>query len=308
MTRTPFSWPVVGLVLLAIATAGLAFVALQGPSTPPGSGPQPTGSALDNPPKVSSKPSTEPADRRVPDVEPPLSLVDAGTAYRGTPGSCLGGATLERTVNGGRTWSQTEPPAQALLSLSAASSVVVQAVLADDSCVAAAWTTDTAGRQWSGPNPTIGRWFRLAQTSRKIASPSGSVPNPCKDPDQTVVELEGLTETSAAVLCEDGEVLTTLDGGVEWASASPVPGAVATAWVGQDLGWVLQVGGDACPGLQLLRSVDAGQNWETGGCVGGSEPPEGRPAVDFVDPLVGMALVGEETFTTDDGGLTWQVS
>ena len=115
---------------------------------------------------------------------------------------------------------------------------------------------------------------------------------------------------AAALLCQDGQVVRSIDGGSGWTNASRVAGAVALAWNSPELGWLLDTGGDLCPGLQALRTVDGGVTWQEGGCVGTSQQAasSGRPALDFADPQNGMALVGTETFVTADGGVTWQAA
>ena len=107
MRRTGGTWATVGLVVLGVVAAVLAFAAMRSTQATPT--PAPSGSALATPneeekPGKDNKSDTEPptTDSLPKAIEPPLLMVDTEVAYRGSTGTCLGGASLERTTNGGR--------------------------------------------------------------------------------------------------------------------------------------------------------------------------------------------------------------
>ena len=164
MRRFAFSWSALAVVALAAVTAVLAVAALRAPSTGSGATPAPTGSALSNPPTVTQQPGGA-RDIGAPDVEPPLALVDLRHAYRGSVGTCSGGSTLERTIDGGESWQSVDAPVAALTDIDAKTSVVVTVVGADASCRPASWSSTSAGREWSGPAVTAGSWFRFPGTT-----------------------------------------------------------------------------------------------------------------------------------------------
>ena len=106
MRRSGGTWATVGLVVLAVVVVVLVFAAMRSTRSTPT--PEPLASALTTPSPEKSGKDTEPNDDvtdALPDtIEPPLLMVDADLAYRGRTGTCLGGAALERTTNGGRSW------------------------------------------------------------------------------------------------------------------------------------------------------------------------------------------------------------
>ena len=312
MRQRKWSWSVVVVLLLTALAVVLVVAALRGPGTPPTT-PIPKGSAFHDPSTVGKGETTKPSDARAADVEPPLVLVDAKTAFRGTTGTCLGGSTLERTTDAGATWQKVKPPAAEVLSIDAESSTVLRVVGADDSCEAGLWNSVDGGIDFNGPSPTAGLWFRQPATNDEIQTASAVVKNPCPDKDVAVVELEAVSSTDAAVLCPNGTVKRTEDGGEKkWIDAGAVQGeAVALAWLTPEMGWVLQKGVDACPGFQVLGTTDGGATWLPRGCVGDAEsvaPGSLRPSLSFSDPLIAMASLDGSVFTTKDGGTTWTLS
>ena len=311
MRRFAFSWSAVAIVALVGIAFMLTVAALRAPGDAPGTVPAPTGSALSDPPTVKAKPGKT-VDVGVPDVEPLLSLVDRETAFRGAVGTCLGGSTMERTVDGGATWGRIKSPANALTQVVAGTSVVVSVVGAGEDCRAASWSSSTGGRTWNGPGATAGLWFRLPDSAKRIQTPSGTVNNPCDDPSVSVREIQGVDPSVGVLLCPDGEIRTTSNGGANWPQKSVVQGAVALAWDSPAEGWLLKQDSELCPGFQLVRTIDGGASWpQTGGCVGdasASAPGAEAPSLDFVNPTDGMATVEGAVFTTTDGGLTWRLA
>ena len=306
MRHFAWSWQALGVVVLAAVTAVLVVAALSGTGGTAVPGPSP--SALSHPPTVSETPTDDPADARPADVEPPLVLVDESTAFRGTTGTCLGGSTLELTTDGAASWRSVKSPANAILQLDAATSAVVNVVGADETCQAATWVSNTAGRVWDGPGATAGQWFRQPDTNRKLQTTIGVVPSPCPDQNDAIVEIDPISATDASLLCSGGEVFRTTNSGTDWTAGSVVNDAVALAWESPDLGWVLEQNTDNCPAFRLSKSIDGGATWQTGGCVGeaaATSPKAARPSLSFADPLIGMANLDGSVATTTDGGLNW---
>ena len=118
----------------------LAFAAMRSTRSTPT--PTPSGSALAaaRTRSRSRTRTTSPTRRRPPTdalpeaIEPPLLMVDTEVAYRGSTGTCLGGASLERTTNGGKTWRPLEVPAEAILDLRTTGADSVEVVGADERC------------------------------------------------------------------------------------------------------------------------------------------------------------------------------
>ena len=313
MSRPRLVWTTLGLVVLALVTGVVAYVAMR--STAPLPAPTPQGSALAGPASVEPTPTStgQPSDGRVQAVEPPLALANARVAYRGTVGACDDQATLERSVDGGRSWRPVRLPVRQLLTLRAVPPSGVDLVGSGSpdgaGCRTATWTSTSAGRSWDGPAAASAQWYRDPDRPREVHTPTGPVPTPCANPNLAAVELVGLSATDAAVLCPKGQVLRTVDGGISWIRMAVVPGAVALAWESRDLGWLLDVSDAQCPSVRLLQSVDGGRTWRVGGCLGllPVRPAEGLlPSLAFADGDIGMAVVGGDVYTTEDGGYGWR--
>jgi hypothetical protein len=313
MRRSGATWTTVGLVVLAVLAVGLAFAALR--STSSGPAPAPGASALESPNEEQKsdkgKPNVTPsmADALPEMIEPPLLMVDRKLAYRGGTGTCLGGASLDRTTNGGNAWRPLEVPAEAILDIRTTGVDSVELIGADDRCRVRLWASADQGNTWAAPTPIQGIFVRLPDTTRDILTPSGTVKSPCPDRDIAPLAVEEVSPTEGVVLCSSGEVLTSADSGVTWESRPPVIGAQAIAFEGPLLGWVLVRDGGRCPGLETQVTQDGGTAWEFGGCVGETPIEDDRelPSLSFASPTEGWADLAGQSYLSLDGGLTWQL-
>jgi photosystem II stability/assembly factor-like uncharacterized protein len=316
MSRARASWTSIGLVVLAVVAVVLAYAALS--ATRGTVSPEPLASALNDPKdeKKSDEPLKQQIDRgdvvdALPEsAEPPLLVVDAELAYRGTTGTCLGGATLERSVDGGARWRPVEVPAAAILTLEATGVDGVDVVGADDRCRTVTWSTTDRGETWSDGRRVTNVFARVPDDVRSLQTPTGVVRNPCPDRDVAPLAVEPISATEAAVLCVGGEVVTTSDGGASFQQVTPVVGGQALAFEGPSLGWVLQRDSGRCGGYQLVQTQDGGTTWQTGGCLG-AEPisdPRSLPSLDFADPERGLANLAGEVFVSEDSGYTWRLA
>ena len=313
MRRSGVTWSTMGLVALAVVAVMLAFAAMRSTGSTPT--PDPRASALASPNEEKKpdkgKPNVTPSmsDALPEMIEPPLLMVDATLAYRGGTGTCLGGASLERTTNGGKAWRSLEVPAEAILDLRATGVDSVEIIGADDRCRVRAWSSADQGATWSDPSPASGVFVRLPDTTRDIVTPSGTVQNPCPDRDVAPLAVEEVSAIEGVVLCSGGEVVTTADAGATWQSRTPVVDAQATAFEGPLLGWVLVRDGGRCPGLETQVTQDGGTAWEFGGCLGETPIEDDRvlPSLSFASPTEGWADLAGQTYLSSDAGLTWQL-
>ncbi len=308
------TWATVGLVALAVVAVVLAFAAMRSTRSAPD--PTPSGSALATPnEETKSDNGGKPDDDRsitdaLPEnIEPPLLMVDTDVAYRGGTGTCLGGAALERTTNGGKSWRPLEVPAEAILDLRTTGTDSLEVVGADERCRVRIWASADQGETWSEPTSASGIFVRLPDTTRDIATPSGVAKNPCPDRDVAPLAVEEVSETEGAVLCSGGEVITTADGGLTWEPRRPVVGAQAMAFEGGNLGWVLVRDGGRCPSYEAQVTQDGGVSWNLGGCLGDTPIDDDRvlPALSFATPTDGWADLAGQSWLTPDGGQRWQL-
>ena len=313
MRRSGGTWATVGLVVLAVVAVVLAFAAMRSTRSTPA--PTPTGSALDTPNEEKkpnkNKPHDDPSmtDALPETIEPPLLMVDPEVAYRGGTGTCLGGASLERTTNGGKKWRPVEVPAEAILDLRTTGTDSVEIVGADERCRVRIWASADQGETWSEPTSASGIFVRLPDTTRDIATPSGVVRNPCPDRDVAPLAVEEVSETEGVVLCAEGEVVTTADQGLTWQARTPVVGAKAIAFEGANLGWVLVGDAGRCPSYETQVTQDGGTTWQFGGCLGETPIEDDRvlPSLSFMSPTDGWADLAGQSYHSSDGGLAWQL-
>ncbi|MFL6182347.1 MAG: WD40/YVTN/BNR-like repeat-containing protein [Actinomycetes bacterium] len=313
--RRSGTWTTVGLIVLAVVAIVLAFAALR--STRGSAAPGPTASVLTKPSDKQHKGNgkngghdkdTGTLADALPDaIEPPLLLVSSSVAYRAQTGTCLGGSALERTTNGGVKWKDAVSLSAAILSLSSVGGDAVDVIGADDRCKTKVWSSTDQGETWTGPTSASGVFARVPDDPSKLATPNGEVKNPCPGHSDAPISVEGISGIEAAVLCWSGQVLTTVDSGATWLKKEPVTGGDAMAFVGPQLGWVLRADSGQCPAYQLMQTQDAGQTWQTGGCLGLTPIADDRelPSLSFADPNNGMADLAGLVYVTDDGGLHW---
>lgn len=309
MRRTS-AWTTIGLIVLAVVALVLAFAAMR--STRGTATPEPLASALtdptDEPRKNEGEQTAELEDALPEAIEPALVMVSDTVAYRARIGSCLGGATVERSTDGGVRWRQMNSPAPAVLSLSSTGGDAVDAVGADDRCKVRVWSSTDRGESWSDAARASDLFTWVPGDPSRLATPSGEVKNPCPQRSEAPLSVETITATEAAVLCVTGDVFTTDDGGAKWTAQVPVIGGQAMAFDSADYGWVLQRDSGNCPAYLLKNTQDGGQSWQTGGCLGVEVIADERqlPSLAFADTALGMADLDGDVYITSDSGLTWQ--
>lgn len=323
MGRGGSTWTTVGLIVLAAVAGVLSFAAIQStqgsvplaPPIPDQAGPSPVSTASE---AVEGDGDGDGGDGggdggslgdALPEtLEPPLLLVSSTLVYRATTGSCLGGAELERSTNGGKRWTPLISPASATLSLTSTGGETLTMVGADSTCEVKVWTSTDQGATWSAPTPASDVFVRDPDDATKLLTPAGTVKNPCPDAQESPISVDGTSPTEAAVLCATGDVVVTQDAGSTWATQSPVVGGVAMTFESASLGWALRLNSGQCPSFQLMRTQDGALTWQTGGCLG--IDPEGDTAgtasVSFADPDSGIADLAGAVYATQDSGLTWQ--
>ena len=110
--------------------------------------------------------------------------------------------------------------------------------------------------------------------------------------------LSTLDESVVRVLCEEGQILGTDDGGDSWAALGRLEGAVDIRFLstGEGYGLAKQPGCSAA----VMRTTDGGTEWERLVCLNGGKPR----AVTARGALV-AAQIGRQTYVSTDGGATW---
>jgi hypothetical protein len=236
-----------------------------------------------------------PADETVPNPDDAL-------AVRARSGTCTtGGATVERSGDGGRTWVNVTEQLRNL--------VLIRRVLVDDpstarivgprtDCESDVWASDDGGLTWTWNGDDSGIWFRRGEANRAVHAPVGSVQGPCAA-RATARDVTDDGQGNGIVLCSDGTVARSRgEDGATWDALGELPDAWGVSFTG-DTGYAVAKGAD-CFGAQVL-SWD-GARWNPLSCV----PDAGvTGAAITVRGQLGLLVGFSGTWRSVDGGVTW---
>jgi photosystem II stability/assembly factor-like uncharacterized protein len=235
----------------------------------------------------------------------PMSVLTATTAARARDrGSCTkGGAAVQLTSNGGRTWRNLKTPVRMVLRLRWTGARSGWLVGANADCRPVMFRTIDTGRTWSRERSTRGAWHLLADPRvRRLHAPYRDVASPCAA-RVGLVDLAPVSLSTAVALCADGRTYRTTDGGGRWQRRGDVRNALAIGFGTDAAGFAVVPGGGRCIGLQVLASADAGRTWRPSGCVPGARGPV--VGLDFADPVNGIFATGSTVYRTKNRGVTW---
>jgi photosystem II stability/assembly factor-like uncharacterized protein len=126
-----------------------------------------------------------------------------------------------------------------------------------------------------------------------VTAPDGPRSTPC-----VPLALSTLDQSVVRVLCEEGQILGTDDGGDAWVALGRLPGAVDIRFLSTGDGYGLAKEAD-CPAA-VMRTTDGGTSWERLVCLPGIKPRAVAAQGDLV-----AAQVGGRTYVSTDGGETW---
>ena len=279
----------IGLVAFLAVDVALVALALR-PTHPDGSGAAattpvtsvttPVATTSTKTPSATATSATTPADAAPSGPAPaPVTVLvgalDATTAWRATTGSCdKGGSALSVTSDGGKTWDKTKAPARSLIRVQPLSADRVFAIGAGSSCELKQYASNDLGASWAAGTAVSGGWARQLDKPTDVLTPQDERAQPCSA-STDVIDLSRTSADQAQVLCADGAVMVTDDGGKTWAADGTVKGGLA---LGNRLEsnrlttYVARVGGD-CPGIDLAR-VAKGKSPDSFSCAGRKVPTQ----------------------------------
>jgi photosystem II stability/assembly factor-like uncharacterized protein len=300
-----------GLIALTAVVAALVGFAIRTPAAPdettdgePAAQPTVTGSATPSHGPPTSSPSPTVSETAEPPNESVLLSVTTktGSAVRALSGDCeSGGAILELSDDGGRTWRKVDVPARGLLRVKSVSAAEAWVVGTDKFCKPRFIRTTDGGRTWTTKISTVGAWHLLPQPVPRLHAPKGNVDSPCAAA-HPAVDLAVTNNTTAAILCDGGQVHTTVDAGATWERAGSTGGATALAFPGSRVGFAAAPGGAGCDGTNVSRTTGSGATWQERGCAKGAD---GGVRLAFSTTTVGLMATVNEAWRTEDAGKTW---
>ena len=162
--------------------------------------------------------------------------------------------------------------------------------------------TFVSGRNFASyPKELASAWYVNPATRGSVHSPSGDRPAPCP----TVVAIAPSDTKSAAVLCADHTVYTTVDAAVTWSPPIPILGASNLAVSAQ--GYLATATADSrCAGVRLVTLAGNPLATTTTACLPlAATPPVDQVAVSHASGTL-WVWAGDSLKRSSDGGATWQ--
>lgn len=298
-----------GLAVLALATVGLSAFALMQDRFTAAAEP---GRQVSSPSSSTSESTPEPEVGETPEPEPEPVALNPVTRFlefgstdhlvRGAIGSCPEPAgSAQVSFDGGASWEPSHAEnlgAVQFMGVSIGDGGYVEMVVRDASCAPVLLRSFIGGVAWEqAPGEVDARWLFTPDVPGEIHAPSGVRKAPC----EAVQFSLSASQATAAVLCRDASVLTSVDGGETWSTAVAVPGALAIA--GEDTGVVVATtGAEGCAGVQLMSIVD-GVSAVQGSCV--ELPAVGGEVAVAVSGGEIALWAGDVFVRSSDGGSTW---
>lgn len=296
-------WATLGIAALGVVAIALSYVAVDSVTagTPATAEPLAVTSATKSPRPTASRPAAAvvaTAGR----TQAPLAIVTAQRAWSATPGACASGvkSTVATTTDGGATWTSGTSPVRRVVALEPAAGRVTVAGY-DDDCLFLRTTTTDAGNAWAPVSSVGGAW---THDGPKVRTPAGKSVTPCAPAG--VIAVEGSSSGAATVLCDDGAVRRTSDGGVRFAGASTVKGAIALAAGSDSTLYLVVPGGATCAGVRVRASGDDGTSWTDAGCIADPTVVAAKSVGFDVSGSTAMLLADAKTYRSVDRALTWQ--
>ncbi len=233
-----------------------------------------------------------------------IMALDNQRAWRVVAGSCSdGGAALATTADGGKTWTEGRTTLRRIVRLRPSDNRTAFVIGASSTCVAELRDTIDGGGTWT-PAGTAGTWFRDPKMPTVVRGPRAAATQPCGK--GAVLDLAVLATNSARVLCADGLVRSTANGGVLWADVATVDGAVALAVPAAKSAesYVARLGAPDCAGVQILRV----QPRAATSCVETAIPAVPGQIAMSLTKGGGWLAVGSTTMRSTDDLVTWAAS
>jgi len=209
-----------------------------------------------------------------------LDAVAGDALLRATHGGC-GGPQEPRvgvSTDGGRTFQPVDSPVREVLRVEIDSAADLWLVGLDESCAPGFYRSGDGGQSWEESAGTAGAWHLVPGDAQALHAPAGRAPIGCSP-----VTLSSVDPQVAVAGCADDSLRMTGDGGATWRPAGRVPGLVATAFRGPDVGVAVGVT-PRCP-AKMWRTTNAGRAWSPDRCLSGAEPAQAvavAPGVTYV--------------------------
>lgn len=307
-----------GLVVFLLADIALVTLAIRSPGGLSPQTPTPTAASVTSPlaTQANASQTSTAASTTSPSTAPPAPVpvpvrqmivaLDAKNAWRAQSGSCRGGGALVQTTrDGGKTWSAGTSPAQAITRVQPLAEGTGFVVAAGKDCTLAEYTTADRATTWQKSGSVRGGWAREIKDSKLVVTPLDSAARPCGD--QAVLDLFRASATQAQSLCHNGNVKGTTNGGATWSDAGRAPGGRALS--ARDEGGALATYAArvaaSCSGVEIVRVIGGGELASIACVETSAVPAPGEIGISTV-ARAGWLVVGDETWVAGADLKAWK--
>lgn len=239
-----------------------------------------------------------------------IVALDGDRAWRSTGGSCAhGGGLVQATTDGGRTWSTGGSPGRGVARIQPLSNdrgFVYAAAGAN--CGLVELTTTNSARSWTRAGTLRGAWTRSLSDAEVVVTPRTPTARPCGTVQ--VADLARASAVEATVLCVDGRIRRTLDGGATWFDGGQVPGGLTVSSREENGAFATYIAGSTrdCLGIAIFKATAAAT--ASGPTATTCLPSAGKATPGTVSLSVvgaaGWLLVGDETWLSGADLTTWK--
>ncbi|MFL6166738.1 MAG: hypothetical protein ACJ710_10665, partial [Ornithinibacter sp.] len=134
-----------------------------------------------------------------------------GAVWAADVGSCATPGAVHVSDDGGKAWT-TSPAPGSVTRVQADGPSTAFVVGGTRRCNYRLWATTAGGVSWNGPRSGSATWGRSPKDDRVVQRPDAAPTRPCAG-RSPVLDLAPVGSSTATVLCGDGTVRRTTDGG-----------------------------------------------------------------------------------------------
>jgi hypothetical protein len=227
-----------------------------------------------------------------------VTAVSPGVAWVVRAGSCTDSGLMWVTKDGGDTWTRSDLPGR-LLRLRPDSPTSAFGAGGDAECALRLWNTGDAGATWKAGAAPDKTWSRDPGDAKAVHTATDQTSRPCGAKD--VIDLAVLDADRATVLCQNGIVRSTTDGGQRWDESFRRARSLALTVAEGGTG-VLVTADPGCAGVVAVP-ITGSKPAAEGVCV---EAPAKNGTVSVSTAAGGWWLTaGSDVFTSDDPEGPW---
>lgn len=306
------TWGLIALAALIIADVVLVALALRPAQVlptatlPPVEATTPSANATASEPSASATPAAQPASGP-PVPANQMVVADNGTLLLIAPGQCgIGGAEGWQQPEGSIEWTPWGVPGPVVTRFSVTGAArTIFATASGPECNEQFFYPSSGPNQtWGEAQPAPGVFYLQPNPdgTQTIGTATGTTPSPC---DAGTIALAA-TDNTPVLLCADGGVAVSNDGGASWEFRGNVDQGRAITFGSANLLYSL-TDSPECRGVAVASSSDGGTTWSITGCAEGASS----------DSAVALAANGNSVVVVDaarvayrssDGGRTFSKS